>query len=420
LRVAKNAKGFLKRAQQALGVPIEVIAGREEARLIYLGVAHAMPMTQERRLVVDIGGGSTEFIIGSGLRPLKLDSLYMGCVSFTLAFFPEGKVTKSAFRDAELAARNELQGMAQGFSRKHWHEAVASSGTARTLAELITALGAGDGAITADGLDALRAALLKTGDTNRLEFEGLRADRAAVLPGGLAIMRAIVDELKAERIAIANGALRQGILWDLLGRVHHHDMRDVTAAQFMQRYHVDGAQAKRVGKLAATLLAQVVSADVLETETQFVAWAAKLHEIGITVAFNGYHKHSAYILANADMPGFSRMEQERLALLVLAHRGQLRKLGEAVVAEEDWSLVAALRLAVLFCRSRANAAPPALSLKAKPTRFVLEITAQWLADNPLTETALRDEVKQWRALGRELDIRLTRAQDSTSALASAA
>jgi len=420
LRVAKNAKGFLKRAQQALGVPIEVIAGREEARLIYLGVAHSTPMTQAPRLVVDIGGGSTEFIIGSGLKPLKLDSLYMGCVSFTLRFFPDGKLTKSAFRDAELAARNELQGMAAGFSRKHWQEAVASSGTARTLAELIRTIGAGDGAITADGLEQLRALMIKAGDPERVAFAGLRADRAAVLPGGLAIMRAIVDELKAERIMIADGALRQGILWDLLGRAHRHDMRDVTAAQLMQRYHVDSAQAKRVGRLAAKLLEQVVTEDEFDAASRFVAWAAKLHEIGISVAFNGYHKHSAYILGHADMPGFSRMEQERLALLVLAHRGQLRKFGDISVAEEDWPLVAALRLAVLFCRSRANPSLPALSLKAKPPKFVLEIADQWLADNPLTETALRDEVKQWRALERELDVRPTRPQDTTGTLASAA
>ncbi|MCC6533945.1 MAG: exopolyphosphatase [Burkholderiales bacterium] len=420
LRVAKNASVFLKRAQAALGVPIEVIAGREEARLIYLGVAHSLPSSRERRLVVDIGGGSTEFIIGSGLKPLKLDSIYMGCVSWTLRYFPDRRVTKAALREAELAARAALQTMAAGFSRSQWSQAVASSGTARALAELIQAHGLGDGTITPAGLDALRLRVLKAGDFDRLLPEGLRADRAAVLPGGLAIMTAVVAELGAERIAIANGALRQGILWDLLGRVHHHDMRDVTAAQFMQRYHVDSAQSKRVARLADALLRQIVPQAAAAEAAQFLYWAAKLHEIGITVAYNGYHKHSAYILRNADMPGFSRMEQERLALLVLAHRGQLRKLGEVSVTDEDWPLVAALRLAVLLNRSRTSVALPELTLKLHGRRFTLGVPEHWLGANPLTQTALDEETKQWRGAEGELEIRVLRDRHSQRELPNAA
>jgi len=419
LRVAKNAKSFLRRAQSALGVPIEVIAGREEARLIYLGVAHSMAMTRARRLVFDIGGGSTEFIIGSGLKPLKLDSLYMGCVSWSLRYFADGKVTKAGLKAAELAARAELQTMAAGFSRKHWQDAVASSGTARSIAEIIQLNGLGDGTITPQSLEELRVLLLEAGDVEHLELVGIRPDRVQVLPGGFAIMSAIVSELGVDTVTIAAGALRQGILWDLLGRVHHHDMRDVTAAQLMQRYHVDSAQAKRVGKLAASLLEQIAS-DEDEASRQFVGWAAKLHEIGITVAYNGYHKHSAYILRNADMPGFSRMEQERLALLVLAHRGQLRKLGEVSVAEDDWPLVAALRLAALFQRTRDDTMLPKLTLKQRGQTFVLGTPEDWLADNPLTETALREEVRQWRGSGRTLEIRLLRDKDTTGELLSAA
>jgi len=420
LRVAKNAKAFLRRAESALGVPIEVIAGREEARLIYVGVSHSLPLTRERRLVVDIGGGSTELIIGAGLKPLRLESLYMGCVSWSLRFFPDGRITKSALKSAELAARAELQTIASRFSRRHWHEAVASSGTARSLAEVMQMNGFGDGDITPAGMEALRAYLLRTGDVNRLALAGLRADRIPVLPGGFAIMSAVIDALEAESIGIAAGALRQGILWDLLGRVHHHDMRDVTVAQLMQRCHVDRAQAKRVGRLAAALHARVADGGELETDAQFIGWAAKLHEIGIGVAYSGYHRHSAYILANGDMPGFSRMEQERLSVLVLAHRGQLKKLGEVSVREEDRPLVAALRLATLFCRSRTDPALPPLALKASGRTFTLSLPGEWLADNPLTETALREEARQWKGSGMELEVRVTREKDASGELLSAA
>ena len=419
LRVAKNARSFLKRAEAALGVPIEVIAGREEARLIYLGVAHSLPMSHERRLVVDIGGGSTEFIIGARLKPLKLDSLYMGCVSYSLRFFPDGRVTRSTLKAAELAARTELQTMAANFSRDHWQQAVASSGTARTLAQLLQSLELGDGTITPEGLDALRTRVLKAGEFDRLGVAGLRADRAAVLPGGLAIMNAVVRELKVAQITIASGALRQGLLWDLLGRVHHHDMRDVTAAQLMQRYHVDSAQAKRVGALASELLRQLVGEEQAEIADRFLGWAAKLHEIGITIAYGGYHKHSAYILRNADMPGFSRMEQERLALLVLAHRGQLRKLRELGVTDDDWPLVTALRLAVLFNRSRVKIDLPALRVKMTGSVFTLTVPEDWLAENPLTETALRNEMQQWRGSGGGLEIRIADGATSSHLLAAA-
>jgi exopolyphosphatase/guanosine-5'-triphosphate,3'-diphosphate pyrophosphatase len=410
LRVAKNAGPFLVRAQHALGVPIEIIAGREEARLIYLGVAHSLPMSEERRLVFDIGGGSTEFIIGRRLKPLKLDSLYMGCVSWTLRYFPDGQLTRQALKQAEIGARAELQTMAGDFAHRNWQQAIASSGTARTLAEVLQAQGLGDGAITAEGMKELRARLLKAGNFERMLPEAVRPDRAEVMPGGFAIMSAIVDALEVDRIEIGNGALRQGILWDLLGRVHHHDMRDVTVAQFMQRHHVHSAQAGRVGELAASLLRQVADDATCEDLVQIMGWAAKLHEIGISVAYNGYHKHSAYILRNADMPGFSRSEQERLALLVLAHRGQLRRVEPLAGGDADWPLVAALRLAALFHRSRSELDLPALAFKGKGRRFSLGVPAAWLADNPLTETALREEIKQWRGSGGELEIRLTDSQ----------
>src|SRR3954464_12644993 len=230
LRVAKNAAGFLKQAEAALGFPIEVVAGREEARLIYAGVAHSLPASKEKRLVIDIGGGSTEFIIGRGLKPLRLDSLYMGCVSYSLKYFPGGEVTKSGMKQAELAARNELQTMVAGFGKGHWHDAVGSSGSARALAEILQLNGFSETGITPDGLDRLRSALIKAGDLDHLDLAGLKSDRLPVLPGGLAIMNAAMSELGIEAMQVASGSMRQGILYDLLGRFQHHDMRDITVS----------------------------------------------------------------------------------------------------------------------------------------------------------------------------------------------
>ncbi len=399
LRVAKNAADFLPQAEAALGFPIEVIAGREEARLIYLGVAQGLPQTDKKRMVIDIGGGSTEFIIGRNLEPLRLESLYMGCVSFSQRYFPGGKISKGALRDAELAARNELQSIVATFSRHQWDVALGSSGTARMLADILEQTGYSDGGITRTGLEELRTQMLKAGDTERLDVQGLKADRVPVLPGGFAIMYAAFCELGVEHMQPALGALREGVLYDLLGRFHHRDMRDVTVQQFMRRYHVDIDQAERVAELAQRLARQFLAGQGSDDALRLLGWAARLHEIGISVAHSGYHKHSAYILANADMPGFSRKEQNRLSFLALAHRGKPEKLGELFGSAEDIALAMALRLAVLFHRSRSDTALPALQGRYSGGRFQLTLAPGWLAHNPLTHAALHEDARQWKALG---------------------
>lgn len=406
LRVAKNARDFLVRAEAALGFPIEVVAGREEARLIYLGVSHSLPVTGHKRMVMDIGGGSTEFIIGAGYRPQKLESLYMGCVTFSLRYFGSGKLSKGNFRQAETAARLELQTIRREFSSGHWKEAVGSSGTARSIGDILETNGWSSSGITVEGLERLRSLLLKTGDLDRLHLPGLRADRAAVLPGGFAIMAAAFEELRIERMTLATGAMRQGILYDMIGRFHDHDMRDVTVAQFVKRYHVDVRQARRVEALALGLLRQL-SGD-LRTDPDYplhlLSWAARLHEIGLSVAHSGYHKHSAYILSNADMPGFSRMEQAHLSLLVLAHRGTTEKMKGQISSSLDLAMVIALRLAVLFHRSRSDVAIPHVEAHCNAHRFHLVLDVRWLARSPLTAAALREETREWRKLGVALDI----------------
>lgn len=410
LRVAKNAAGFLKLAEAALGFPIEVVAGREEARLIYVGVSHSLPVSKEKRLVVDIGGGSTEFIIGLGLKPLRLESLYMGCVSYSLKYFPGGEITKSAMKQAELAARNELQTMVSSFAKGDWKDAVGSSGSARALSEILQLNGFSEAGITPDGLELLRLAMIKAGDVKQLDLAGLKSDRLPVLPGALAIMTAALTELGIESMVVASGSMRQGILYDLLGRFQHHDMRDITVSQFMQRYHVDSKQARRVASLALTLYRRFTAgAETVDAAApHYIAWAAKLHEIGISVAYSGYHKHSAYIVQNADMPGFSKMEQARLATLVLAHRRTLKRIFTRDVEIVDWRLVMSLRLAALIYRSRADIALPEMECKVNGDGLRLGMNREWLASNPLTVTALQEEIDEWAAAGYKLDIKSLR------------
>lgn len=402
LRIAKNADSFLKHAERALGFPIEVVAGLEEARLIYLGVSHGLPFSGDPRLVVDIGGGSTEFIIGAGFQPKLMESLHMGCVGYSLKFFPSGKITKKNLSEATLAAQGELQTIETAFSSRNYAEAVASSGTARALQDIFKLNGYSNGEITHDALEALRAAVLKAGDWRALELAGLRADRAPVLAGGLAIMSAVMTELDIAQMSVATGALREGILHDLLGRFHHHDQREATVEEFMRRYHIDPAQAKRVAALAVELLRQLDP----DLDAAHVRWAAMLHEIGISVSHSGYHKHSAYIIQNADMPGFSRSDQHTLAGLVLGHRGSLKKmLGLPVELARP---LVALRIAALIYRSRRGLELPPLYLASRKQRVELRVDEAWLEAHPLTAAALSAEVNEWENLNFELRIVATR------------
>jgi exopolyphosphatase / guanosine-5'-triphosphate,3'-diphosphate pyrophosphatase len=412
LRVAKNSRQFLAEAKDALGFPIEIIAGREEARLIYLGVAHSLPLSRDRRLVMDIGGGSTEFIIGTGVQPQLMDSLYMGCVSYSLKYFGDGKVEKSAFKQAELAARSELQTIVKQYTRHGWAGVVGSSGTVRSIAVILEANGWSEHGISAAGLDKLRSAMLKAGEVERLLLPGMRADRASILPGGLAIMCAAFDELDIEHMSVSDAALRQGVLYDLLGRVQKHDMREVTVRQFMRRHHVDTAQAQRVSELAERLYRRMRENEVDPHAAQTLAWAAALHEIGISIAHSGYHKHSAYIIANADMPGFSRMEQSQLARMVLAHRGKLAKLQDLSSAPGDWALVFCLRLASLFCRSRTDLDLPQFACEMTEGGFRLLLPDTWLENHPLSAAALAADADEWKSIGLRLEVKPL--QDATA------
>ncbi len=403
LRVAKNAPEFLEKARAALGFEIEIVAGREEARLIYLGVSHSLPLNTEPRLVVDIGGGSTECIIGTGYEAQDRESLRMGCVVFSNRFFANGVIDKAAMKAAEIAARIETRIVAGPvFGKVAWAEAVGSSGSARALGDICRQNDHSDGSITLEGLRWLRERLIKIGHVDQLDLLGLKPDRRPVIVGGLAIMLAIFEELGIEHMAVAQGAMREGILWDLIGRVHDRDMRDITVSQFQRRYQVDMAQARRVEDLAMDLFEAISPPP---DTARRLAWAASLHEIGISIAHSGFHKHGAYILENADMPGFSRRDQAFMALLVRAGRGGLDKLGLASNARE-WPLILCLRLAQLFNMSRSAAPPPAIALRREEGVCRLSLPADWLKDNPLTRAVLDDEMREWSKAAAGLRLEL--------------
>jgi exopolyphosphatase/guanosine-5'-triphosphate,3'-diphosphate pyrophosphatase len=406
LRVAKNAGPFLREARQVLGFPIEVISGREEARLIYLGVAHALPAAEHRRLVVDVGGGSTEFIIGSGFEPRLTESLYMGCVSYSLKYFPDGAIDKASMKAAEIAARQELAGIMRAYRAAGWDEAVASSGTARSVANILRENGFAADGLTREGLERLRSLLVRQGRADPDRVAGLRPNRAPVLPGGLAIMSAVFDELGVEAMKVSDAALRHGVLYDLLGRVEHRDMREATVAQFMRRYHVDPAQAERVRSLAL-LIHDALSPGAERDEDGdrlLLEWGARLAEVGLSIAHAQYHKHSAYVLSNADMPGFSRMEQARLARIVLAHRGKLSKMQDAGLEAADWKLVFALRTASLIMRSRTDARLPFLRVAADAGGFAIDLPQSWLDENALSAAGLEAEAEHWKSVGMRLQV----------------
>ena len=405
LRVAKNAPAFLRQAEAALGVPIEIIAGHEEARLIYIGVARSIRVNQERRLVVDIGGGSTEFIIGARYKPIQLESLYMGCVSYSRRFFPDGRITAAAMHAAELAAGTEIETIAANFCAGHWVEAIGSSGTARALADLCQQNGFSAAGITRQGLGRLTAALVKAGDMRKTTLTGLRDDRAPVLPGGLAIMNAVFRGLQVENMTPTDAGLREGVMYDMLGRFEHRDARDATVRLFMKRYHVDVEQAERVAQSAEAFYRQIATSAGDEHDLQYLKWAAHLHEIGLSIAYSGFHKHSSYIIEHADMPGFSRPEQMRLGLLLLAQRGALGKVAGRVVDSEEWRLILALRLAVLFHRSRTESRLPAIAVEQLGHKIEIVLEPRWIELNPMTKANLENEREAWQGVGFSLAVR---------------
>ena len=407
LRKARNAEAFLTRAEEALDHPIEIISGREEARLIYLGVSHHAAQSDEQRLVVDIGGGSTEFIVGRGYTPLLTESLYMGCIGISRDHFPDGKLTPGRMRRAALAASQELEPIQGSYRRIGWDVALGCSGTILAVERiLVEVLGRSDG-ITRDGLEQLIELVLSKGHASRLDFD-IRPARARVLPGGLAILRAIMDALAIDTLQSTNAALREGLLYDLVGRLGHADVRESTIAELSRRYHIDTNQGGRIERTALYVRAQTASAWGLgkEVDGNMLSWAARLHEIGLAIAHNQYHKHGAYLLQHGDLPGFSREEQTLLAGLVRSHRRKvpIRELQSlrGTAYTHVLYLVIILRLAVTLHRSRIDDPLPPFDIEVNDRRIKLAFPEGWLEQRPLTQADLSQEAKLLSPSGVEL------------------
>jgi exopolyphosphatase/guanosine-5'-triphosphate,3'-diphosphate pyrophosphatase len=410
LRRSKRAGAFLERARAALGHPIEIISGREEARLIYSGVAHTMPTEPGRRLVCDIGGGSTEVIIGESLNPLELESLQIGCVRTSEEFFAEGRVSDKRMQRARLAARQAIDPYQAAFRRRGWDQAVGSSGTVRAIGDAVRELDPAATQIDLAGLEALVTAISTLQHIRDLPLASVTDDRKLSFAGGVAILIEVFEQLGIEQMRVADGAMREGLLYDLIGRYTDEDARERTVRSMQARYHVDISQADRVEKLAISLFESAQEAwDVDAPEAELMLrWAARLHEVGLDVAHSGYHRHGAYLLEHADMAGFPREEQMLLSQLVGAHRRKpdLARLDELVAPWDDYAayLIVVLRLAVLLHRSRSAQTQPAVRLVAKGRSLELSFPTGWLDAHPLTVADLSQEIEHLKTVDFRLRV----------------
>ena len=410
LRRAHRKQSFLEKARVALGFPIEIVSGMEEARLIYSGVSHTMPSGSGRRLVVDIGGGSTELIIGEDLTPLKLESTQLGCVGLSERFFAGGKLSAKRFARARVAARSELEPIEEAYRKVGWVQAVGSSGSVKAIGDAIRELDPLAQAITPEGLEAVIEVILRADHVRDIPLAALNDDRRPVFPGGLAILCEVFDVLDVKRMEVSDGAMRDGLLYDLVGRLTREDARERTVRAMQARYHVDLAQAERVERTALGFLSQVADAWQLDDALaeQLLAWAARLHEIGLDVSHSRYHQHGAYLLENADMPGFPREEQRILARLVGGHRRKLSLEGfDQLLPSWDKRsifLIVLLRIAVLLHRGRGRAPLPELTLIARGRTLEMRFPVRWLREHPLTVSDLSQEIDLLRAADLRLRV----------------
>ena len=410
LREARNRNEFIQRAEAILGHPVEVISGREEARLIYLGVSHTLADTPGKRLVADIGGGSTEFIIGQRFEPLLRESLQMGCVSFTQRYFRDGKITPARYAQAYTAARLELMSIENALHRLTWDEAIGSSGTIRAIGAAIKAGGLGNGEVNAEGLAWVKRKLFKLGEVDKIDFDGVKPDRRTIFPAGLAILEAIFDALELNRMDHCDGALREGVLFDLLGRHHHEDVRERTLNSLMERYHVDQGQAARVERKALHAFDQVADAWNLKDGNwrDLLGWAAKVHEIGLDIAHYQYHKHGAYLIEHSDLAGFSREDQQMMALLVRGHRRNIPKDRYAELGDEGVKLLrlcVLLRFAILFHHIRGTQQMPKVELHGGDNSLDVAFPDGWLEQNQLTQADFANEAEWLARVGFVLSVR---------------
>ncbi len=412
LREARNRDAFLQRAEGALGFPIEVVSGREEARLIYAGVSFLQPSALPR-LVVDIGGRSTEMILGQGPLPMLTESFGVGSVSLSMRWFPDGRFTEQAFRDAQVAAGAELEEALVPFAPQHWQQALGSSGTSGAVSQVLAGAGITDGSITPEGLRWCIEQCLKAGSAEKLRLPTLRDDRRPVIGGGLALLYTLLTHFGIRRLEPAKGALRQGVVIDLHqrhaalrgangGPGGPGDLREHSVLALQKRFLVDRPQAARVHAVATAMFEAVwptAGADAVPIDDKEplreLGWACDLHEVGQMVSHHDHHRHSAYLIGNVDAPGFSQSQQRRIAELVLGQRGGLRKI-EAPLRNTlfAWQVLA-LRLAVIVCHARTAVDERALRLSRLGRDALLAWPERWGPSNPRTVHLLREEADTW-------------------------
>lgn len=410
LRVARNANSFIARAEEVLGYPVEIIAGREEARLIYLGVSHTLSDDTGRRLVIDIGGGSTEFIIGERFETQALESLHMGCVSFRNRYFPDGKISRRQMDQAVTHASQELLNIRSRYRDLGWHSSVGSSGSIKAVSSALSNLRITDGTLDLKSMRELRRRLIDMGHVRRLADLGVRTDRQSIFPAGFAILLAAFESLGIESMTYADGALREGLLYDILGRIQHEDVRERTISALQERYHQDQRHGEAVEASAIALWQSISQEWGIGTlaDEELLRWGARLHEIGLTISHSQYHKHGAYLLRYSDLPGFTQQFQMELATLVRGHR---RKFSASIF--EDFSsedanrlkrLCILLRLGVLLQHARNYEGPPWVMARASGKRLQLTFEEDWLSERPLTLADLENEKEYLSRQGFELDI----------------
>lgn len=402
-RIAKNGETLLRRSADALGLPIDIISGAEEARLIYLGCAHTLPWSEQERLIVDIGGGSTECIVGRRYEPELTESFQLGAVTLSQHCFPGGTVTAAAFRKAEVFVRSRLEVLHKRY-KQGWDVGYGSSGTIRAIYEIVTENRFGD-AITIDSMSKLKSAMIDIGQMSHLDLSALKASRAPVLPGGLAILLGLMQELNVATMEPSEGALRLGVVYDMLHRSERpssEDPRTITVSRLQRRYGADVEQSRRVGSLAQLFWQRVDPA----APDSLLSWASDVHEIGMAIAHEDYHRHSAYVIEHSDIYGFSEQERSALALLVLGHTGSLKKISRSQIEGATRLRLLCLRLAALFCHGRIDETPEA-TLAVKGDSFVLSIASLWLSTHPLTAFLLDEEISRWSKLDVTLSLKLT-------------
>lgn len=416
LRQAKNADDFIQRANEILPTPIEVISGREEARLIYLGVSHTNE-SSDKRLVIDIGGGSTEFIIGQGFEPLLTESLQMGCVAFNKAYFADGQITEKAFDNAITAARKKILTINGRYQKAGWTSVIGSSGTIKAVRNVLVAKGWSDEQerVTYTGLKKLEKLLIEIGNVNNIELEGVKEHRKAVFPAGVAVLRAVMKVLGIEAIAYSDGALREGVMYDMLGRFASEDVRDRSVMALMKRYSVDKKQARQVVRTSRHLFKQVkADLQLSSDDADLLRRAAYLHEIGLAISHSNYHRHSAYLLENSDIPGFSQVDQKRMAQLMLSHRRKLKSdmLEQTCLIGDDQLiyLCLLLRLAVLAHHSRSEHDLPDMQLVISDINCWRVTVSTDKKHYAFLFSDLEAEVEQFAKWGIKLSVLINQAQ----------